>query len=307
MLEDLTEFGIYNYNLQSSCDHLSRLRALNHKLGCAMFRSQTKHLAWLRTLCLAILFDPPNSPRGNSSQHDSCDGSGLAIWHAQLTKTPLKWSQTAELSPPRSASPQVTTDSPARMAAKAIQLPESQQRRRQWLESAAHPWADLEPPNCHRHGLHHPKWRRIHLLEWQQNSKICAARPWADLELPNCHSHGLHHPKWRPIHLLEWQQNSKICGLNPAARPWADIELPNCHSHNYSARPQVTIALSPWPHKAEARPVAASSGSSTRACPSKPEKALHSRLLYSSIYPLAKSQKSCVGWCCPWIWARGFP
>ena len=39
-----------------------------------------------------------------------------------------------------------------------IHLPESQQRPlQQWLESAAHPWAGHELPNCHRQSLHNPR------------------------------------------------------------------------------------------------------------------------------------------------------
>ena len=64
---------------------------------------------------------------------------------AWICCTPLSWSRTAELSPPRSSLPQVTTD------------PSSRRPRQKWLESSAHPWADLELPNCHPPCLHYPR------------------------------------------------------------------------------------------------------------------------------------------------------
>ena len=59
-------------------------------------------------------------------------------------------------------------------------------------------WVHLPLPNCHRHGLHYPRWWRIHLPEWQQRPcqwPQSAAHPWADLELANCHRPSLHSPR----------------------------------------------------------------------------------------------------------------
>ena len=59
-------------------------------------------------------------------------------------------------------------------------------------------WDDLELPNCHRHVLHHPRWRQIHLPESQQRPypwPESAPHPWADLGPPNCHRHSLHDPR----------------------------------------------------------------------------------------------------------------
>ena len=61
-----------------------------------------------------------------------------------------------------------------------------------------HPRADLELPNCHRHSLHDPRQRRIHLPELQQRPDVLlqfAAHLSADLELPNCHRHALQDPR----------------------------------------------------------------------------------------------------------------
>ena len=131
-------------------------------------------------------------------------------------------------------------------------IPESQQRPRLSLESAAHPWADLEPPNCHRHSLHDPRRRRIHLPELQQrplswcwtaelspaysaspqvttdpSSRISAKHQmrlesaghlWADLEL--CHHQSMHHPKWRSRYLHDTTRQ-RHCLLPPVA-----VEVP---------------------------------------------------------------------------------
>ena len=131
-------------------------------------------------------------------------------------------------------------------------IPESQQRPRLSLESAAHPWADLQLPNCHRHSLHDPRRRRIHLPELQQrplswcwtaelspaysaspqvttdpSSRISAKHQmrlesaghlWADLEL--CHHQSMHHPKWRSRYLHDTTRQ-RHCLLPPVA-----VEVP---------------------------------------------------------------------------------
>ena len=66
---------------------------------------------------------------------------------------------------------------------------------RNWTK---HPRAAPELPNCHRHSLHDPRKRQIHLPESQQRRVLwleSAWRPWADLELRNCHRHSLQHPR----------------------------------------------------------------------------------------------------------------
>ena len=153
-------------------------------------------------------------------------------------RTPLSWSRTAELSPPRSAAPQATTDPSARIAANA------------WL--VAWIWADLELLHCHRHGLQHPRQRRIHLLESPQTHDLwpeSASRPWADLELLHCHRHGLQHPRQRRIHLLESPQTHDLWPES-ASRPWADLGLPHCHRHGLQHPRQRRIHLleSPQTH-----------------------------------------------------------
>ena len=66
---------------------------------------------------------------------------------------------------------------------------------RNWTK---HPRAAPELPNCHRHSLHDPRKRQIHLPESQQRRVLwleSAWRPWADLQLRNCHRHSLQHPR----------------------------------------------------------------------------------------------------------------
>ena len=143
------------------------------------------------------------------------------------TVTAILWLMTAE--------PQVTTDPSSRIAAKAADLR---------LESAAHPWADLELPNCHRQ-----RSSASPQVMMDPSSRIAAkapylrlesaAHPWADLELPNCHRHSVHSPRSRRIHLPESQQRPQTQWLESAVHPWADLALPNCHRQS-SAEPQVT-------------------------------------------------------------------
>ena len=86
-------------------------------LGCATFSCQAKHSRATAAFA-AILFI--HQPRGSSNQDDSyVTAQALPVGIHSLDYTPLRWSRTAELSPPPSASPQVTTDPSFRIAAKA--------------------------------------------------------------------------------------------------------------------------------------------------------------------------------------------
>ena len=156
------------------------------------------------------------------------------------------WPRTAELFPPRSALPQVTTDPSSGMAAKAWTV----------AQSAAHPSAHLDLPNCHRQSLNYPSSRRIHLPESQQRPHLwpepaapswddielqnrhrqglhyvrpeSAADPWSGLGLQNCRRQSLHYPSSRQIHLPELQQRPHLWPES-AAHPWVHLGLPNCH------------------------------------------------------------------------------
>ena len=121
-------------------------------------------------------------------------------------------------------------------------LPKSQQMRISVSpESAAHPWADVELQNCHRHSLQHPTWPLNHLPESQQMRTLCiesVARPWADVELQNCHHQTHACPKWPLIHLPESTANAPtvawICCTRLSWCWTAELSPP------YSAPPQVT-------------------------------------------------------------------
>ena len=151
--------------------------------------------------------------------------------------TPPSWSWSAALSPPWSPQPQVTTDPSARMAAKACSVA--------WI--CCTPWAapDLELPNCLR-GL-----MRSVLRNYRQN-----------LALPVAFQHRARHQPTKELSArmaAKAQPADWIC-CTPLSWPrTAELSPPS------SASPQVKMALSPWHHSAKALFVAANCGWSTRA------------------------------------------
>ena len=185
-----------------------------------------------------------------------CDRSGLPIRQTQLDYTPLSWSWTAKLSPPKSAWPQVTTDPSARIAANAPSV--------DWICCTFLSWswtAKLSPPKSAwpqvttdpsfriAANARSALWICCTLLSWSWTAELSPpkfASPQATTDPSSKIAANARSALW-------------ICCALPSWSWTAELSPPKF------ASPQVTIARSPWHHKAKALPVAASCGWSTRA------------------------------------------
>ena len=216
---------------------------------------------------------------------------------AWICCTPQSWSWTAELSPPFSARPQVTTDPSARIAANANFVA--------WICSTPLSWsrtAELSPPSTASPQVTTDPSARIAAnanfvawicstpLSWSRTSALSpppSALPQVTTDSSARIAANAESVAWICCTTQSWSRTAELSPpfsaspqvmTDPSARMAANactVAWVCCTPFSWSwteelspprsAWPQVTIVLSPWHHKAKALFVAASCGWSTRA------------------------------------------
>ena len=103
------------------CSCPTALVKVHANIAAIFLRVTVKLPTWVSScVCSYPLYQPTSTNHAEGQLQPKwflCDSSGLAT--ARLHYTLLRWSWTAELSPPQRLSPQVTTDPSSRIAAKA--------------------------------------------------------------------------------------------------------------------------------------------------------------------------------------------
>ena len=147
MFKDIIWNDLQNLNMfENPVGNTGRPKTWKSRLINLVFLNWSKRHYWKSPISPSWGCSNIGSPLGKSMENNPT--RQLSTKHPEHTTT---------LSKPELISNCRTVTARVGPRLRRIHLPESQQTRDLWPESAGHPWADLELPNYHRLSLQHPR------------------------------------------------------------------------------------------------------------------------------------------------------